>query len=96
MRLLKNLLESQSVFASQIFESKVEGTKNLTIEIFDDALLYAIKNLGVKIFGSMALFANVSYFCRPSLNERGRYLILKICWILIKFYYSFVTVSTLK
>ena len=52
-------MESQPVFASQLSESKVEWTKNLALEVFDDTLSFAIKNIRVKFFGSVVMFDGV-------------------------------------
>jgi hypothetical protein len=35
---------------------KVEKAKNLNLEVFNDALSFEIKNMGVKVFESMTMF----------------------------------------
>jgi hypothetical protein len=40
-------------------KDKLEWVKPLDLEVFDDALSFGIKNIGVKIFESMTMFDGV-------------------------------------
>ena len=46
----KNRLQPFPVFASAFFESNLEWAKNLDLEVFNDALSFAIKKYGCQNF----------------------------------------------